>query len=335
MGRIPLITSILLAAGCCALVQAQPTSQTWELKGREWRAISPDAAAANEPELDRIEGLLSRGSAAEAFRATVRWLKQNPDSKSRDRALTLAARSLNARKERVKAFYYCDELLDTYPESPYYQSALEFQYQIADTCLSTPPPKFLGLPFNDLTDDGIEMLFRIQQRAPGSQLAERALLRTADFYYADAQYDLAGDAYAAYARSYPRSPELSRVKLRQAWSYLAQFRNEKFDATPLVNARAQLTDLAATDPELAQSENVGALLDRIDSSMAQKLIGTADYYRRTKKPEASAYLYGLVLKTYPSTPEAAKAQQELDRLPGSAREAADAPPPTTQVSRAR
>lgn len=343
MGRIPAFAAtILLGAASAALAQGlrdpgdaprgvnplpndpavqQPTSQSWELRGRDWMATgTPNANVPADPELDRIEQLVTRRNGKAAFKEAVRWFKLNPRSPQRDRALTLAARALYLSGDRVKAFYYCDELLDSYPESPYYQPALELQFQIADEYLDGYKRTFLGLPLFEAEDEAIEMLFRIQQRSPGSQLAERALLRTADYFYADAQYDLAGDAYAAYARSYPRSPEVPRVRLRQAWSYLAQFRDAKFDATPVIDARAQLTDLMASNPQLAEDENLASLVDRIDSTMAQKLNVTAAFYRRTGKPTSAAYLYEQVLKTYPNTPEAEQARAALDRIPAAARE---------------
>jgi outer membrane assembly lipoprotein YfiO len=345
MGRIPaLLAAASLAIPVIGVAQEQPpqpqpsqqspTSQSWELRGRDWAQVpSADPNAPADPQLDRVEQLLNGRRGKAAFGEAVAWLKTNANNApQRDRALFLAARSLWVADDGVKAFYYCDELLDTYPESGYYQPALELQYSIADNYLDRGTRRFLGLPVGDYDDEATEMLFRVQQRAPGSQLAERALLRTADHYYARGDYDLAGDAYAAYARSYPRSPEVARVRLQQAYSYLAQFRDPKFDATPVVDARTQLADLLQTDPQLAQQNNVPALIDRIDSTLAQKLATNADYYRRTGKPQAAAFLYEQVVKTYPNTPEADQAQRALERLP--APQDADVPPATQPAARA-
>jgi outer membrane assembly lipoprotein YfiO len=308
-----------------------PTSQSWELRGRDWQPVAAPAggaaASVSNPALDGVEALIERERGKEAFGEVVRWLKANPSAFDRDRGLLLTARALYASGDRIKAFYYCDELLDTYPESPFYQSAIELQYQIADAYLSGYKGKVLGLRVADMSDEAIEMLFRIQQRSPGSRLAEQALLRTADHYYAKGDYDLAGDAYAAYARGYTRSPEASRVRLRQAWAYLAQFRGLRFDATPVIDARAQLNDLLASNPELAREENVPQLLDRIDSTLAQKAMGTADYYRRSGQPRAAAYLYNSLIEAYPESPEAEKAKAALERLPAGVRDEAIAPPP--------
>ncbi|HRK32858.1 MAG TPA: outer membrane protein assembly factor BamD, partial [Tepidisphaeraceae bacterium] len=287
MGRIPALVAIVAASAVSTAVATlaaeeafahQPTSQTWELKGKEWQPAAGsavDPSQVGDPTLDEIEGLIERGRGKDAFKKAVVWLNGNSGSPSRDRGLYLAARSLYISGNKVKSFYYCDELMDLFTESAYFQPALELQYQIADGYLGGEKRRVLGLPLDDYSDEAIEMLFRIQVRSPGSQLAERALLRSADYYYSKSDYDLAGDAYAAYVRSYPRSPDIARIRLRQAWSYLAQFRGPRFDATPIVNAKSQLTDLIATYPELAQEENLGQLVDRIDSTIAQKFLTTA------------------------------------------------------------
>jgi outer membrane protein assembly factor BamD (BamD/ComL family) len=110
------------------------------------------------------------------------------------------------------------------------------------------------------------------------------------------------------------------VKLRQAFANYAQFRGLRFDATPLVDARAQLNEIVAQYPELAQEEGLPAVLERIDRTFAEKLYVTADFYRRTHEPRAAAYTYRYLIDAYPNTPEAQKAQQALARFPASARE---------------
>jgi outer membrane protein assembly factor BamD len=288
---------------------------------------SPTTAPAADSELARVELLVQQRRNGEAKSRLVRWFKRNPTSPVRDRGLYLMAQALYQYGDRIRAFYYLDELLDEHPDSPLFSQAMESQFRIADAYLDGSKRRFLRMPMFHAYDEAIDMLYRIQARAPGSQVAERALLRTADFYFADSQYDLAADAYQAYARSYPRSPASPRVKLRQAFANYAQFRGLRFDATPLVDARAQLNEIVAQYPELAQEEGLPAVLERIDRTFAEKLYVTADFYRRTHEPRAAAYTYRYLIDAYPNTPEAQKAQQALARLPATVREA---PPPATQ-----
>ncbi len=170
------------------------------------------------------------------------------------------------------------------------------------------------------------MMFRIQERSPGSPLAEKCLLRTADYYFSTSQFDLASDAYAAYLRSYSRSAEVARVRLRRAFSSYAQFHGVRFDATPLVDARAQFEDIKARYPELAAENNIQKFIDGINETLARKMLITADFYRRTGETRAAVYTLRQLINTYPTAKEAELAKAELAKMPASAlRE----PPPTS------
>ncbi len=327
--------ALLSAVEAGATGAAQP--QTWERRGPgSWGlvpasqpaatttpATQPEAAATNDL-LDRADRMLARRQGRRVRGTLLSWLRANRDAPDRDRGLYLLAEAYRQSRDGLRAFYHLDELLDYYPERGVYDPALEKQFAIANTYLAGRKDRLFGLPLLGRRDEAVEMLFRIQERSPGSPLAERALLRSADYYYDAAQYDLAGDAYAAYLRSYARSPAAPRVRLRQAFSSLAQFRGLDFDATPLVDARAQLEDVATEYPDLAAEENVREVIERIDAALAAKLYRTADYYRRTAQPQAAAHMYRSIVAQYPNSRDAARAEQALARLPATAR---NAPPP--------
>jgi outer membrane assembly lipoprotein YfiO len=315
-----------MAAGFAALLltisSAAAAPRSWDYAGGgQWQAVQTPTTAATQfapdPGLSRIEALISHRQYKPAYKAAVRWLTRsdNRASPQRDRGLLLAAEALYGYGNRIRSFYYLDELLDTYPESPLYYPALEMQYRIAEGYLEGYKRRLLYVPFLGAYEEGIEMLYRIQNRSPGSPLAEKALLRTADYYYASAQYDFAADAYGWYVKQYPRSPMAPRARLRQAFANLAQFRGLRFDATPMIDAREQLRAIAAAYPDLAAEENIAAVLERIDATFAQKLYATADFYRRTNADRAAVYTYRYLLKAYPDKPEAQLAQARLEQMP--------------------
>jgi outer membrane assembly lipoprotein YfiO len=317
---------MLLLIGTEALAQ----ETTWELRDNRWEQVNSAETTqpVADPTLDEGEQLLNQGKYKAALKILIPWIEVQQGSPVYDRGLYLMAEAYYQKGDRIRSFYYCDQLMDQYPTSILFYPALEKQYQIADAYLNGYKRRFLGIPFLHAYHEALEMMFRIQQRSPGSPLAEKALLRTADWYYADSQFDFASDAYTSYIRTYPRSPKIPEVKLRQAFSYLAQFRGLRFDATPIIDARQQLLEIQANYPELADEENVALVLSRIDDTFARKLFVTADFYKRTNEPRGAAYTYQYLIKRYPETHEASKAQAELDKLPEWARDEAAAPPPS-------
>ena len=313
----------MIALLLCALAPParSQTTQTWTYGGPgNWnrRALpqsQPTTQLIDNPRLDKADRLLARKRHGLARQVVLNWLKRNPRAPDRDRALFLLAEAYYQYGDRTRAFYHLDELMDTYGESRLYYPALEKQYQIADAYLRGYKNRLFGLPLLGAQEDGVEMLFRIQERSPGSPLAERSLLRTADHYYDTAQYDLAADAYGFYARRYPRSPLIARVQLRRAFAALAQFRGLNYDATPLVDAKAQLEAYRTAHPESAEQENVTAVIERINATLAAKLYNTAAFYRRTHEPRAAAYTYRYLVSRYPDSREAQQARGQLEKLP--------------------
>jgi outer membrane protein assembly factor BamD (BamD/ComL family) len=315
---------------CTAIARAEPpASQTTEYAGHgQWRQIStpsPEPELIDDPTLDRVEQLVDARQIADAHALLSPWLKEHPKAPDRDRGLFLLAEIYFQQDDRLTAFYHLDELMDNYPSSRFFGLALQKQYAIGDAFLSGHKRKFLGLHILGAEDEGIEILYRVQERSPGSALAERALLRTADFYFRGSQFDLAADAYGAFARSYPRSPDVSYVKLREAFSSLAQFRGARYDSTPLLDARAQFADFLEKYPALAAQENVRERIDRIDNTLADKLYLTGDFFVRTHKPIAAAYVYRYALQRYPAAPVAGTIRGALSQLPAFALQSS--PPP--------
>lgn len=308
------LTVVLIVSG------AYGAPKTWEYSGSgTWRQVADSrqasTAPANDPTLDRVEALLQQGRNKDAENLALDWFKGHRSSPLTDRALMLMAQAMYQYGDRIKAYYYLDELLDEHPESTLYAAALQKQFDIADKYLKGYKMRWLGVPMFRADDEAVEMLYRIQQRSAGSPIAEKALLRTADYYFADRQYDLAEDAYAVFLQRFPRSPEIPRARLKQAFSSYAQFHGPRFEVAPAMDAREQMNTIIRMHPDIAERENLPSLVEEIDRALARKMYLTADFYRRTHEARAAAYTYTYLTRAYPNSDEARQAQAQLRKLP--------------------
>jgi outer membrane assembly lipoprotein YfiO len=318
---------LLLIPLTLAAIARADEKKTWEFQNGNWAPVStPTTEPIAEPTLDRAEELLFHNRYEPAREMLLAWEKTNKRSLARDRCIYLLAEAFYQDDNRIKAFYYLDELMDEYPDSGLFYPALQKQYEIADAYLGGYKEKLLGMRILDRSDEGVEMMYRIQQRSPGSPLAEKSLLRTADYYFSDQDYDVAQDAYTFYARNYPRSPEIPRVRLRAAFASLAQFNGVLYDPTAIIDARAQLVDIQRKYPELAAEENVSSVIEQIDSAFARKILETAHFYERTHEIKGAVYQYRFLANTYPNSPEGIDAKRQLAKCPPSALN--EPPPPS-------
>jgi outer membrane protein assembly factor BamD (BamD/ComL family) len=324
------VALLMVAVGLCAAGAArgdQGGDQTFEFRDGRWLEVTKPTTqpVVDEPMLDQAEALLMQNNLKETKKVLVAWEKTHKHSPVRDRCIMLFADLFYQKDQRLKSFFYCDELMDEYPESKLFPAALQKQFDIATEYMNGYKDSFLGFHVLDMGSEAVEMMWRIQQRAPGSPLAEKGLLSTADYYYGSGQYDLAEDAYNAYWHSYPNSDKVPLVKLHAAFASLAQFRGVKFDASKIIDARVQLLEIQRKYPDLAEEENVETVIEQIDSAFAKKLLEEGAFYQRTHEPRGAAYEYRFLAQTYPNSPEAAEARGYLKDMPAWV--LADAPPP--------
>jgi outer membrane protein assembly factor BamD (BamD/ComL family) len=230
--------------------------------------------------------LVDANNGTAAMDVLIDWFRDPAHQRheSRPEALFIAANALASQGRTSRAFYYLDELLDTYPGSTLWRPAVQRQYDLADAVLDRERPA-IGIGRGTSYFDALEMLFRIQQRIPGSNVAKEALLRTADFYFDNGDYDFAEDAYTVFLEGYPRSDEVPRVRRRQAWSNLLQYKGPKYDPTPLLDAQAQFQDLR--DAGEAEGPAVERALAYIEQQFIEKAELQAAWYERTRRPEAA------------------------------------------------
>jgi outer membrane protein assembly factor BamD (BamD/ComL family) len=66
---------------------------------------------------------------------------------------------------------------------------------------------------------------------------------------------------------------------------------------------------------MARQQNLKALIARIDTALARKLLVTGDYYRRTRALIGAVYTYRYLIQTYPDSDDAATARKTLESMP--------------------
>ncbi len=243
--------------------------------------VAPATAAVGSPEarLQVVREALVRGEYARAEKLADAWLDSFPTNGLRARCLLARGDALWRGGNEYDALFDYEEIARRYPSSDVFVTALEREYTIACAYADGFKRRFFGtVRIVDATDEAVEMLIRVQERLPGSQLAEQAGMRLADHYFATRQLEMAAEAYDLFIANYPRSPQIDKARLRLIYSYCASFRGPSHSAKGLVEAQLRLRDLQVRDPMLANKIGAEALLVRVDESEARKLLAEGQWY---------------------------------------------------------
>lgn len=304
-----ILAAVIAVAGIAVPANAAPPG--WELRNGAWVPIVPPSPNTPEGLVAQMIVDLDQGRAKDVVYNAEQWLKANPTHPLAPQVLLLQGDGEVAQGNRYRALYSYEDLLNNYPTSELYVPVLQREYDLARSFLAGYKRLFLGMRILPVTDDAIELLYRIQDRQRGSPLAERAALAIADYYYWNGQFLDAVDAYGDLIKRYPYSQYVRKAEVRRAEASLGSFRGVLFDMTPLLDARQRLAAIQDVYPKTAEGIQAKAIDDRIYQLEGAKELEIARYYWRASRRHASLYYYKRVVTLWPGTLHAEAALREM------------------------
>ncbi|MSR18729.1 MAG: outer membrane protein assembly factor BamD [Phycisphaerales bacterium] len=293
MNRLPtILATLVISAPALAQVAFTLSPRDQWVPAQEYSPQSP------EGRLLTAQQALVHGEASRAENLANNWLEQNPVSPLKPRALLLKGDSILAQGDEYSALFEYEAICRVYPASDTFVIALAREMDIAKAYAGGLKKKFMGM-FRIISGDeeAQELFIRIQERLPGSELAEEAGIALSDFYFEHRDFELAAESYDLFIRNYPRSALVGKARLRLIYSFCATFNGPEHDDSGLKAAHIKLLELAQTDRATAMEIGSDSLIIRLEESEAQKMLIEARWYLSMGDPiSAERFIRRLVRK---------------------------------------
>jgi hypothetical protein len=290
--------ALALTAAACAqeAVRLEP--------GGTWRPIPTPREQADAGFLDGARRLIAQGEHSRAGSMLTKWLEQ-PDNRTSPwypEALLLRGNSKVAAGREFAALYDYEEIARDFAGSEVFAAALEKELEVAELYLAGRKKRVLGVRIESGVPFAEEIILRINERLPGSKLAERALRGLADHYYGARDLRTAAETYDVYLSLFPTSPGRGHALQRRVFATLAQYRGPQFDGRGLEDAKFQIEDFQREFPRQARDLGMtDALTARIEESQAEELLITARWYLNRDDLPAARLTLNRLIRKYPAT----------------------------------
>jgi outer membrane protein assembly factor BamD (BamD/ComL family) len=320
--------AVLAAAGAAAHAQdaSVPRMDRYELTDRGLQKIAEPPANSPEARLLAIRKAIAQERAGEAVDLATQWIEQHPNHPMLPEAYLLRGDAHTANDDFYKSLFDYEYVLRAYPASTQYETALERELAVAEAFARGVKRRVWGMKWLPAESEAEELFIRIQERAPGSKVAERAGLELAEYYYRRSEMQLAAQAYGLFLANYPNSQWKQHVMQRQITANLATFKGPAFDATGLIEAKTRLADYKSQFPAAAEQLGAQAMLTRVDESLALRSLQVAQWYDRTGNKASARFMYQRVLKDHAGSVAAKDALRRLQELDPTAYPPAPVPP---------
>lgn len=291
---------------------AQPTHEL----GSDGDFVQVDEPDPSTPEgrLQLIRRTLVEGRASEAEDRVDDWIEAHPTHPMMVEAYLIRGDAKSAQGDYYRSIADYELVVTLYPGTEQYVTALEREFLIAQQYLGGlyRRSSWTGLRLFPADDVGIELLIRIQERLPGSDLGERASIAIGDYYFEEGDMEMASEAYDLFLINYPNSRQREWAMLRLIQASLAKYKGPQFDPSGLTDAAQRLREYMRDYPAAAQKIGAEALMVRINESMAEKKLVTAQWYDQRGLERGAITMYRRVIRDYPRSSAAVEAAEELE-----------------------
>lgn len=303
---------LLAVAATAGPVVAQQTR--YEFRDGEFVMVDQPDPATPAGELAEVRRAIADRDPGRAIDLVNAWIENHPNHSSLSRAYLLRADAKVMRGDYFKSLFDYEFVVRRYPGSPEFHIALEREFEIAKIFAGGVKRKLWGLRIVPASGEAEELFIRIQERSPGSDLAEQAGKALGDLYYRRGEMYLAAEAYDIFGNNYPNSQWAEYALLRQITANLATFKGPRFDPTGLLEAEVRLDEFKDRFPAAAEQAGADELLARVDESLAEKQFVTAEWYDDQNMRVSAIYMYARVVTDHPESAAAGRAMQRLRNL---------------------
>ena len=284
-----------------------------------WSLVEKAPIGSPEEQLFRAEKFLTDGKIEECLDLTSRWIERFGDHPLLPNAYLLRGDAKDANGNEYEALYDYEFLIRSFPNHETFITANERELNIGMRYASGLKKRAFGIRFVSAVDEAVELMIRVQERLPRSQLAEKACMALGDYYFSTQQVRLASKTYEIFLQNFPKSTNQTKALRRLIFSQLAGYRGPNYNDTPLKEAIARLKKLQTNAPGEARALGAEALKIRLEESQARKLLEQAKWYLKTNDLVSCEYMLRRLLDLYPLTASATESitviQQIYNSLP--------------------
>jgi outer membrane protein assembly factor BamD (BamD/ComL family) len=280
----------------------------------EWTPVTSETEDADRQVMTRTRELIAAGDFDQARETVHRWLNKNSGSGSPyvPEAYILRGDAKVAQGDEFDALYDYERVVNRFPGSEMFAVALERELDVAILYLNGLRKKTFGIRIDSGRPIAEEIIMRINERLPGSKLAERSLIELGDHYYRRRDLRMASETYDVFLTLFPNSRYRLHAIQRRIFSNVAQFKGPKYDATPLIESKLQIDQFAKQGAGSADQLGLGDELSvRLEEAAAESMWETSRWYLKRGDPTSARFTMGRLIRRHPTTKAAERAFDEL------------------------
>ena len=286
----------------------------WTPESGKWE--NPKNATKDTPEAQMVyaKKFYETKNIKDALKEFKKLLKQYPLSKEAPTAQYYIGRIMEDLDSLYEAFKAYQKVIDTYPYTELVNDVIEREYKIADAFFSGKKIRIVGKWQVPAKDKAIEIFKAVADNAPYGKYADLAKFK-AGLSYKDIQdYSSAMLMFKDLIDRYPNSSVIDKARYQLAECSKLLAVKPAYDQTPTNLARKEFEDFLKKHPDSDMASDAKQVVDKLKSREAENAYETGKFYEARQAPKSAVIYYKDIVRNYPDTEWAKKAEERLNAL---------------------
>jgi len=280
----------------------------WEWTPKTQRWINPKYAVRATPEeqFAWAEEFAAKKEYSTAIRKLEQLTDVFPSSPLAAKARYRIGEIYEMAGEETKAFKTYHKVINNYPSSEFVVPSVNRQFKIGEEMTSQKPGRF-----SFFRQDPSELLSKAVTSAPYAPDADKALFEIGNYRYRGGHYQESIETFNRLTSEYPDSRYAPKAEFQAALAGLKLYRKQKNNEDLLISVSERLAGYLARYPETKDKDAAQKLYKQTRELLAEKVLEVAQFYERSGSSKAASLYYREVVRDYPETSAAKKANSAI------------------------
>lgn len=308
--------ALMLAVSAGLASCGEPSGEGGFLESLRLGSGGWEAEEAGTPEGDvaSIRTLFDAGKFSSVVSAAGKHVRKYPGERTHEEAFHLAGQAELGRGHYYQAYEWFEKQIIQFPSGELFERGLLGEIEAGEALMGGEKKLMWGFIWVTAKDEGVMILERVTEHAPGTRLAEEVLFKIGDWYYERSKWAEAIETYDQFVGLFPNGLKTPDAMLNAARATESMYRGTNFDEAPLIEAEQRYLLIQEQFPEQAGQARVAEAIRNVRNERAAKLYESATFYERTNRYDSALYYYKRIVNEFPDTRHAVTSRAALRQL---------------------
>ncbi len=215
--------------------------------------------------------------------------------------------------DNLKAFWALQKVIENYPQTKLINKVVAKEFEITTSLFEGKRRKFAKIPLLGSVKTG-ELFEKITENEPFGKYAAESQYKSGLSYLKEKNPEAAKEAFQKVSDNYPKSEWAEKASYQLIHLSLKSKAKIARDQSYLSGTVDKCEEFKSSYPESEKEKEINTIIDSAHQKEAEKLFSVGLFYEKKREKKAATIYYQKIIRLYPQTEAAKKAEEKLKKL---------------------